>query len=187
MIRRLSSTVWMLVGVIMVAALLRIARDAGWLPLPPNFSPISAMAIVSGVFLSRRFSLVLPLSAMLLSDAIIGFYSLPVMMSVYASFAISNVIGFWLKSRVNVRRMIGASLVGSVVFFLVTNAAVWAFQVMYPHTLSGLLQAYTAGLPFFRNTVAGDLMYTGVFVGAVQAFVVYSRKRQLSIASIANG
>lgn len=187
MIRRPSSIVWVLVVVIVAAALLRIARDAGWLPLPPNFSPISAMAIVSGAFLPRRFALILPLSAMLLSDTIIGFYSLPVMLAVYASFTFSHVIGSWLKSRPNWRRTIGASLAGSLAFFFITNAAVWAFQSMYPHTLSGLMQAYVAGLPFLRNTVAGDLVYTSIFVGAVRVFMLYSSKRQLSLTSISNG
>lgn len=187
MIRRPSSTAWALVGVVLLGALLRIARDAGWLPLPPNVAPISAMAIVSGAFLPRRYAFVLPLSAMLLSDVVIGFYSLPVMMAVYASFAFSNAIGWWLKPRINVRRVVGASLAGSIVFFLVTNAAVWAFQAMYPHTLSGLIQAYLAGLPFFRNTVAGDLVYTGVFVGVMQAFVVYLKQRQLRITPVTNG
>lgn len=177
MIRRPSSSVLIAIGLILLGATLRILRDAGFVPLPPNVAPISAMALLSGAVLPRRLTFVVPLAAMLASDLVIGFYSLPVMGAVYASFALTNIIGRRLRDRAHVRRVIGASLLSSIIFFLVTNAAVWIFQSMYPHTIVGLGQSYLLGLPFFRNTLFGDLAFTGLLFGVYQASVVYLRQR----------
>ncbi|MBI5466718.1 MAG: hypothetical protein HY975_00675 [Candidatus Kerfeldbacteria bacterium] len=165
------------IGLVVIGIGLRIARHFGVIDLPPNVSPVSALAMFSGTVLPRRYAFVVPLGLMLASDIVIGFYELPVMMAVYGCFALSNLIGFWLRHRRNIRRTIAAALAGSTVFFLITNAAVWIFQAMYPHTLAGLGQAYGAGLPFFRNTVAGDLSYTAVFFGLYHLIVVYSKQR----------
>jgi len=183
MIRRLSTSTLIAIGFILLGAVLRIIRDAGFLPLPPNVAPISAMALLSGAVLPKRLTFVVPLAAMLASDLVIGFYSLPVMASVYASFAVTNIIGRQLRNRAQAGRVIGASILSSIIFFLVTNAAVWIFQSMYPHTIAGLGQAYLLGLPFFRNTLFGDLAFTGLLFGAYQASVVYLRRRQ-QIANI---
>lgn len=185
--RRPSTTTLAISGFVLIGAALRIARHFGWLPLPPNVAPISAMAMVSGIFLPRRLTFVVPLAAMLASDLIIGFYALPVMISVYASFAASNLIALRLRRRLTIRRLIVASLLGSTLFYLVTNAAVWAFQAMYPYSGAGLWQAYLAGLPYFRNTVLGDLAYTGLFVGLAQAVVVYWGRRKVYTVSRIHG
>ncbi|MEK7637368.1 MAG: DUF6580 family putative transport protein [Patescibacteria group bacterium] len=185
--RGASFTTVMVVGLVVLGAVIRVVRDAGWLPLPPNVAPISAMALFSGAYLPRRWTFVVPLSAMLASDLIIGFYTLPVMVAVYASFASSNLFGRQLRQRLAVRRLLMFSLAGSIVFFLVTNAAVWAFQSMYPHTGAGLMQAYAAGLPFFRNTVLGDLGFVGLFFGLYRAVVVYLTWRQALATSTTHG
>ncbi len=165
------------VALIALGVGLRLVRHFGWLSLPPNFSPVSALAMLSGTVLPRRFAFVVPLGLMLASDLIIGFYALPVMVSVYLCFAASNLLGLRLRRRFGLGRLALSSLTGSLLFFLVTNAAVWAFQSMYPQTIAGLGQAYVAGLPFFRNTVAGDLVYSGLFFGLYQLAVVYWKHR----------
>lgn len=187
MIRRPSDSTLVAVGLILLGAAVRIARDAGWLPLPPNVAPISAMALLSGAVLPRRLTFVVPLAAMLASDLVIGFYTLPVMVAVYASFALSNILGLRLRRRLHSGRVMAASLAGSVAFFLITNAAVWAFQTMYPHTAFGLGQSYLAGLPFFRNTVLGDLLFTGILVGSYRMIMVYWQHRQSLTPAPING
>lgn len=187
MTRRLSTSAIVAISLIIIGAALRIARDAGWIPLPPNVAPISAMALLSGLALPRRMTFVVPLAAMLASDLVIGFYSLPVMVSVYAAFALSNLLGIKLRRRLNFSRVIGASLAGSVLFFLVTNAAVWAFQSMYSHSLIGLWQSYVSALPFFRNTVLGDLFFTGALIGSYRMIVVYFADRQSLATRSING
>lgn len=163
-------------GVILLAAGFRVVRHFGVIDLPPNVAPITAIALFSGALLPRRLTFVVPLAAMLASDLLIGFYTLPVMLSVYACFALSNLLGVTLRARRSVSRVIGVTLLGSVIFFLVTNAAVWAFESMYPKTFWGLNQAYLAGLPFFRNTVLGDLGFTALCFGLYQLAVVYWRQ-----------
>jgi len=74
------------------------------------------------------------------------------------------------------RRVLSLSLVGSTIFFLLTNAAVWGFGGYYPRTGAGLMSAYVAGLPFFRNTVIGDLGFAAVFFGLVALFVLVSKR-----------
>lgn len=180
----LSTSTVLAVGLIFLAVASRVARHYGLLDLPPNVAPITAVALFSGVVLPRRYTFIVPLAAMLLSDLFIGFYTLPVMLAVYACFAISNVLGLALRRRQTPARIFGFSLIGSVVFFLVTNAAVWAFQTMYPHTVSGLMQAYSAGLPFFRNTVVGDLGYSIVLFGSYAAVMLYSRRHGHYVMSI---
>lgn len=185
--RQYSAALLTVVGLVILGALLRVARDAGWVALPPNVAPITAMALFSGALLPHRLTFVVPLAAMLASDLIIGFYALPVMIAVYASFAISNLIGLQLRRGRSVVSLTVASLISSTIFFLVTNAAVWAFEAMYPHTSAGLLTAYTAGLPFFRNTILGDLAFTGLFFGCYQAVVLYWRHQQRQAIATTHG
>ncbi|MGB2592128.1 MAG: DUF6580 family putative transport protein [Candidatus Acidiferrum sp.] len=145
-------------AVIVLAAALRIA------PHPWNFAPVGAMALFSGAMLSdRRLAFLFPLLALFAGDVFIGFHKL--MPVVYASFLVSVAIGFWLRERRSVARVGAATLFGAIQFFLVTNFAVWAFGLSYPHTSPGLIACYAAGVPFFWNTLAGDAFYATLFFG----------------------
>jgi hypothetical protein len=61
--------------------------------------------------------------------------------------------------------VLGYSLAGSVLFFVVTNFATWAGGTMYPHNAQGLVAAYVAGIPFFQWTVLGTLFYSALLFG----------------------
>lgn len=148
-----------------------------FLPHPPNFAPIAAIALFSGTYLSFRKALIIPVLAMLISDVFIGFYSPFIMVSVYLSFAAAGVIGMWVKNNKNFPNIIGGSLLASTLFFLVTNAAVWAFGTMYVKNLGGLLQSYYMGLPFFRYTLLGDLFYVSLFFGVYETIQVLVRRK----------
>ncbi|KKU26137.1 MAG: hypothetical protein UX39_C0012G0014 [Candidatus Magasanikbacteria bacterium GW2011_GWA2_46_17] len=138
------------------------------LPHPANFTSIGALALFGGLYLPKRWAIVAPIIIMFTSDKFIGFYSWPIMLSVYASFFIMGLIGLSLRNRKKIRLILGGTLLGSVLFFLITNWAVWAFGTMYAHSLTGLLESYFAALPFFRNSLAGDLFYTTVLVGGYE-------------------
>lgn len=138
------------------------------LPHPPNFAPISAMALFGGTYLNKKYALLIPLAAMFLSDIFMGFYSLKLMLSVYGSFALVGLIGLWLKKHKNFQNIIGASLLSSILFYLITNFGVWIFTPWYEKTWEGLIKCYFLALPFFRNTVFGDLFYVGAFFGAYE-------------------
>ncbi|HEX8931783.1 MAG TPA: DUF6580 family putative transport protein [Patescibacteria group bacterium] len=146
-------------------------------PHLPNFTPIAGMALFGGVFLKKRYALIIPLAAMLVSDFFIGFHSL--MPYVYGSFVLSGLIGLWLRSHKNVFTIVSATFLSSVLFFLITNFGVWA-EGMYARNLSGLLESYMMAIPFFRNTVLGDLFYTGVFFGAYELAMMLNLKFKMS-------
>jgi hypothetical protein len=143
---------------VLVAAALRIA------PHPWNFTPIGAMALFSGaIFRDRRLSFVFPLLALFAGDIFLGLHKL--MFIVYASFAVSVAIGFWLREHRTVTRITAATLLGAIQFFVITNFAVWALGAFYPHTRQGLVACYVAGIPFFWNTLAGDAFYAFLLFG----------------------
>jgi len=172
---------------VVIGIALRVLRHYGWIDLPPNVAPVSAIAMFAAAYLPRRIAIAVPFSLMVLSDALIGWYTPGVVLSVYACFAFSLFLGWSMRDRTSAAQTLGRSLLGSIVFFLVTNAAVWALEGSYPNTLGGLLQSYEAGLPFFRNTVLGDLAYTTVFFGLYHAVVVYSRSLSSRMARINHG
>ncbi len=139
---------------ILLAVILAAAAFPSAAPSPPNFTPIGAMALFSGAhFRDRGYSFVAPLAAMFLGDLVIELH--PLIPAVYGSFVLVVTIGFWLRSRKNVLTIAEAVLASSVLFFLVTNFAVWAFTPTVSKTIAALLAAYVAAIPFFQNTVAG--------------------------------
>ena len=148
---------------LLAISLIVLAVISRWLPHPPNMAPIAAMAIFSGLVLRQRWAVGVPLLALFLSDLLIGFYG-PTMLAVYGCFGVSFVIGRWASQKVSFMRLVLATLGSASLFYLITNAAVWGFGTMYSHDLAGLGQAYLAAIPFFRNSLVGDLMYLGIFV-----------------------
>lgn len=135
-------------------------------PHPSNFTPITAAALFGGVYLSKRSALLIPLVAMIISDYLLFpqamFHSTT--LYVWGSFMISGLIGLWLKKRQKPHLILGASLVASLQFFLITNFGVWTTG-MYSRDISGLFESYLMGLPFYKFTLLGDLFYTSCFFG----------------------
>lgn len=166
-------------GWTLATALVLIATGAvlRLLPHAPNFAPVGAIALFGGAMLSRRLALIVPVAAMLASDVFIGFYEPAVMVSVYASFLLTVLLGRWVGQRVGPLRVMGGSLAGSAAFFLITNAAVWAFGHGYARDASGLIQSYVNALPFFRNTLLSDLLYSSAFFGMMAAVTAITRRR----------
>jgi hypothetical protein len=156
-----------------------LAIIARLVPHIPNFTPIAAMALFGGVYLNRRYAILVPLAAMAFSDVFIGFYSPVVMVFVYGSFVLTGLIGLWLKKRKSPGNVIFAAVGASMLFFLITNFAVW-LGGWYPRSIAGLIESYTLALPFFRNTLAGNLFYTGVFFGGYELVLKLVRKPVLA-------
>lgn len=148
----------LILSMILLCAVLRI------LPHPRNFTPVGATALFSGAMLrDKRLAFAFPLIALFAGDLFVGFHKL--MPVVYASFLLSAVIGLWLKNNRTVARIAGATLLGAIQFFLVTNFAVWAMLGSYPKTASGLISCYVAGIPLFWNTLGGDSLYATLLFG----------------------
>ncbi|MEA3398292.1 MAG: DUF6580 family putative transport protein [Patescibacteria group bacterium] len=155
----------LIIGIITLAAGSRLIKH------PFNFTPIIAMSIFAGVYLNKKWAVMLPLAAMIISDFFIGFYDWQVMASVYAGIALAFFIGYILKKRKKWQTAIAGALASSAAFFIITNFSIWAFFDWYPHTWAGLLNCFTLALPFFRNSLAGDLLYTGAFFAAYEVIL----------------
>jgi hypothetical protein len=147
-----------LVSAILAAAALRLV------PHPPNFTPIGAMALFGGAYIGRRvIAFAAPLTAMLLSDLVLGFYR--GFWVQYLAVALVVAVGWLALQRISVLRVAAAAIASSLTFFLVTNLGVWALGGMYPLTARGLAACFAAAIPFFQNTLAGDLFYSGLLFG----------------------
>ena len=147
-----------------LAVLVATGVAARFIPHPPNFSPVAALALFAGAqFASRRAALAVPLLILFLSDLVLGLSAItPV---VYGSFALIVWLGSGLRGRATAPRIALASLGGAVLFFGLTNLGVWAVGGLYPRTWPGLAACYVAAIPFFRNTLTSDLLYTGLLFG----------------------
>lgn len=156
------------------------------LPHIPNFTPVGAFALFVGVFVARKhwWGFLFPLVAMFLSDLFLGFYDLKLMAVVYASFLAYTGLGMLIAKRVSTPAILLGSIGGAVVFYLITNFAVWLFSSWYPHTISGLLLSYTLALPFFKYTLLGDLFFTSILFGVYQFAVHLIRQRQVNLNEI---
>lgn len=140
------------------------------LPHPPNVAPITGIALLSGAKLPFGLSLTLPLLIMIISDLVIGMHSLIVI--TWGSFLIIALIGgYFLRQKFNLGRLFIITLSSSFLFFVVTNFGVWLEGRLYPHTLQGLIQCFTMAIPFYRNTILGDLIFTGAFFGAYEILI----------------
>jgi hypothetical protein len=166
-----------IIGIVAIAALFR------FLPTPPNVAPVAAMALFGGaLFADKRLALLLPLAVMFITDLFLGLHS--TLWAVYLSFAAIAGIGILVGKNRNVASITAGAISGSVLFFVITNFAVWLMGsgMFYPKTIEGLMMCYTAAIPFFHNTLVGDLFFTGALFGSYELLRRYvpSLRAQLS-------
>lgn len=137
-----------IISFILIAAIIRL------FPHLPNVTPITAMALFSGVYFSeKKYAFIVPLFAMLLSDLFLGFSAISIF--VYLAFILAAFIG--IKSK---KISFTSVLASSISFFIITNFGVWL--IGYPKTLNGLLECYTLAIPFFRNSLIGDFLFSAL-------------------------
>lgn len=142
------------------------------LPHPPNVSPIAAMALFGGAcFSDKRVAFLIPFLALLLSDFILGLHD--TMIYVYAGFALTVVIGFWIRKNMNFGRIAVAVVGSSVLFFIISNLGAWFTSGLYPMTIEGLMQAYVAAIPFFQHSLLGNIVFTATLFSG---FALLQRK-----------
>jgi hypothetical protein len=152
------------------------------LPHAPNFPPIAASALFAGVVLGRPLALVVPLAAMALSDCVLGFDDWRVMIFVYAGLTMPAVLGLLTRGSYKPIRLVSLAALSSVLFFVTSNFAVWMFSGIYARDAAGLVKCYIAALPFFQNTLMGDLFWTAVLFGGlwVARLALGARRGQVS-------
>ena len=163
-----------------LSLLVLLAAFSRLIPHPPNFAPIGAMALFGAAYFSQRYlAFAIPIISMWLSDLVLnnvvygqyfdhfvwfyqGFYW------TYGAFIVIGFVGFFMLKKVQLKSVALASLLAAVLFFVISNFGVWASGTMYPKNVSGLLACYTAAIPFFKNTLMGNLVYSGVLFGAFE-------------------
>lgn len=149
-----------------------------------NFSPFIAVAFCGAVYCRKPWLWVMSFLALELSDIYLnnfhaqeyGFYwSLSGFIARASCFGFALLLGTWVAKRKSWLWLLNGSLIGAVVFYLVTNTQSWFTDPFYSKSLAGWWQALTIGHPeypptiyFFRNTLFGDLMFTGVFGGVME-------------------
>ena len=154
-----------------------IALIARFLPHLPNFAPLYSVMLFAGVYSKEKKYFFIPLVALFISDIFIGFYQWQIMLSVYLSFIAIAGLGKLLKKQKNIINTASATLASSIIFFLVTNFAVWYFGDWYSRDLAGLALCYNLAIPFFKSTLLSNLLYSGLLFG-VYEFSTYALKNK---------
>ena len=156
--------------VIFITSAIFIAAASRLLPHIPNFTPIAAMALFGGVYFSdKRLAFIIPLLAMFISDVALelitgwGFHN--TIVYVYVAFILTSIIGLYVKRNTTASSILGASVLSSLLFFIITNFGVWAATGMLGGA-AGLGATYALGIPFFAPTVLGDLFFNALLFGA---------------------
>ena len=150
-------------------------------PHIPNATPVAAIALLASAYLSWKHSLFVVTSIMIITDSVLGFHS--TMLWVYASFGLIAMLAWLLRKNINIKNVVFFSLSGSLLFFLITNFGVWISTSMYDKTLPGLVECYTLAIPFFRNTILGDVFYSLLLFGLYQLYTSSKSSEPLQLAA----
>jgi len=148
----------------LIVSLVALAAFSRLIPHPPNLAAVGAVGLFAGASLGHKWlSLLVPLAAMFLSDLVLGLSWMSFV--IYGAMSLYVVAGWWAGSGIQLGRLVVASLFGSAMFFLITNFACW--WAMYEHSSAGLMTCYVAAIPFFQNTLLGDLVYSTALFGVL--------------------
>lgn len=150
---------------------------------PHNFTPIGAMALTGGLYVSRKsLALLIPLVALFASDLILNntlnrvffpdhtgmVFFADYMIWSYLAFALTVGIGILLFRQKAMSKILVGSFGATVLFFIMTNFGTWLTSAIYPKTAAGLLLCFEAGIPFLQNTLISNLIFVGIFVGSIE-------------------
>ena len=145
-----------------IISLIVLAVASRLLPRPPNFAPITGIALFAAAkFQSRLTAFLLPIVCLFVTDLILGLGWINLF--VYSAFGMISVLGFFTK-----KVKILTVLLSSILFFVVSNLGVWLLY--YPLNLEGFTACFTLAIPFFTNTLLGDMAYTAVLFYSFSTF-----------------
>ena len=177
-VNKTRADLWM--DVLLVAFLIGFDVAARLLPHAPGVWPFAASALFAGrVLRIPALAVVVPLAAVLLSNVALAGDDWRITLVVCAAITLPAFAGMLARRWQGATPVIAAMLSCSLIFFVTTNFAVWAFGSLYPHNWQGLVQCYVAALPFLDKTVLGDLFWTAVLFGGawlVQQTPMLSRR-----------
>jgi len=162
---------------ILIISLVGLAALSRIIPHPANFTPLIAIAMFGAAYLGRKvWMFIIPFLAYWFSDIVLNntiyagyFEGFTIFHSgliyTFIGLALIVLVSYPLLKKVNWKRILGTGLIGSIIFFLVSNFAVWLSGTMYPINFQGLMACYVAAIPFFLNTLLGTLVYGGIMFG----------------------
>ena len=138
------------------------------LPHPMNVTSVGALSLFAGAFLPLRIAWIAPVTALLVGDAVNGFYGLVVMLFVYAGFAVGTMVGrLMLANKRTIINLAASALISASIFFVLSNFGMW-LSGTYPATIDGLISCYIRGIPYFRYSLIGDIFYTFLLFGSYE-------------------
>ncbi len=143
----------------------------------PNFTPVAAIALFSGVYLNKKYAFFVPLALMVVSDMILGMHN--VVLFTWGAFSLTTLLGVWVKNRKSVFGITATCIVSSLLFYIITNFGVW-FMGWYPRTLAGLVDCYVMGIPFLRNFTFSTLIYSAIFFGLYETIARLAKNSRFS-------
>ena len=145
---------FLVLGIIVIGIMTRL------IPHPPNFTPILSFALLSGVYSKNNLGIFIPISIMLLSDMVLGSHG--AIIWVYSSLFVIYLIGYYFIKNISFKNVLLGSVLGSLVFFILTNLGVWF--IGYPKTIEGLVACYVAAIPFYKNTYQKSATFSLYFL-----------------------
>lgn len=144
----------------------------------PNFTPIAAIALFSGLYLNRKYAFLLPIAILMISDIFLGWHS--TIPFTWGSMILITALGLMTRQQKTVLNLFGSSFVSAVLFFVITNFGCWL--LWYPHTTEGFLSCYTLAIPFFRQTLVSTLVYSAILIGIYE--IIAYRVKETRLASV---
>lgn len=157
---------WILAGLGLIA----VAVVGRLVPHAANVTPLYAVALFACAVFPRRWALAVPVLAMIASDLLIGMHA--TVLFTWSGMLVFAALGFGLRGKRTTGRIVGSALAGSLAFFVWTNLGHWLTMGMYPMNGAGLMACYVAALPFFRNSLLGDLAFSGALFAAYEWYRV---------------
>jgi hypothetical protein len=163
-VKRALRIEWLLFAALVLFGVLARQYQVQW-----NVTPTAALALFAGfLFTQRKLACLVPIAILAVSNLFLpSHHSTGEMLAVYGSFLIPVALGSLVRHRFTLSRVACCTLASSVLFFLITNFAVWLYHRgdAYADSWAGLLACYEAGLLFFRWMLAGDLAFAGIVFG----------------------
>jgi hypothetical protein len=167
-------------AILLITGLIVLAVLARLLPHATNFTPIGAIALFCAAYIpKKKWALITPLAALWISDLLLnnlvyaeyyeGFaWFTSGFLYIFGAIAMIAVLGYYLLKKVTLPRVLGSAFGAAVLFFIISNFGVWVSGTLYPMSLEGLIACYTAAIPFFHYTLAGNVVYSVALFGAYE-------------------
>jgi hypothetical protein len=177
---------FLILGAVLVASVFRL------IPHYPNFTPVAAIALMGGAFIGNRWlSVFVPLFAMLVSDYLTlmfvnagwstpyAYFTSIGTFFIYASIIATTLLGRWngrpqnesFISKSYSGKLAFNALAAAVIFFVMSNIGVWLNGDIFTTNVAGLSATFIAALPFFGYNLAGNLIYSFLFFGILEALL----------------